>query len=128
MAEPGTHPDTPEQYDETRDPKNPPNSVLQPKVRRVTKLSFLLPLVVLAVVAGILWVFWLGQPPRVRSAEETGDGAAVTGTSGERKPGGINPDPHPDRTTDELKFRGVTGTAGEKDGRRLYDPRIEKKN
>ena len=106
MAEPRTQRDTPEQYSETRDPKNPPNSVLRPEVRKVTTRSFLWPLIVLAVVAGILWVFWLGQPPRVRSAEETGNGAASIGTSGERKPGGDNPDPKPDSTKEELEFRG----------------------
>ena len=80
--------------------------LLQPDVRRVTTWSFLLPLIALAVVAGILWVFWLGQPPRVPSAEESGVPTAVTGTSGEPKPGGINPDPKPDSTKEELEFRG----------------------
>jgi hypothetical protein len=111
MAEPRDR-NAAEQYSETRDPKNPPNSVVQPEVGRATRWGFLLPLVVLTVVAGLLWVFWLGQPPRVRSAEETGPGAAVAGTSGERTPGGNNPDPKYDRTEKELKFRGV-GTSGE---------------
>ena len=118
MAEPRSD-RTPEQYEETTNPRNPPNSVLQPAVRRTTRWSFLLPLIVLTVVAGILWVFWSGQPPRVRDADDTGDRAAVTGMAGERTPGGINPDPDYDRTEDELKFRGVTGTSGENHGPRL---------
>lgn len=125
MAEPRNHRDTPEQYDETRDPKNPPNSVLNPQVRRTTTRSFLWPLIVLTVVAGLLWVFWLRQPPSVRSAEETGIRTTATGTSDERTPGGINTDPDHARTEDELKFRGVTGTSGEKDGARLHDSRVE---
>ena len=100
MAETRNH-DTPEQYDETRDPRNPPNSVLNPEVRKTATRSFLWPLVVLTVVAGLLWVFWSGQPPRVRDADDTGDRAAVTN----------NPDPDHARTEDELTFRGVTGTS-----------------
>lgn len=127
MAEPRNH-DTPEQYDETRNPRNPPNSVLNPTVRRATTRSFLWPLVVLTVVAGLLWVFWSGQPPRVRDTEETGDRAAATSGAHENTPGGHNPDPDHARTKDELEFRGVTGTSGEKEGARLIDPRVEKKN
>jgi hypothetical protein len=125
MAEPRNR-NTPEQYDETRDPKNPPNSVLNPQVRRTTTRSFLWPLIVLTIVAGIMWVFWLGQPPRVRSAEETGILTTATGTAGARtQGGGVNTDPDHARTEDELKFRGVTGTSGEKEGPRLQDSRVD---
>ena len=72
----------------------------------MTTWSFLLPLIALALVAGVMWVFWLGQPPRVRSTEETGNQGTVIGTSGETKPGGHNPDQKPDSTKEELEFRG----------------------
>ena len=104
MAEPRDR-HTPE-YNETTDPRNPPNSVLQPEVRRFTTWSFVLPLVALAFVAGILWVFWLGQPPRPRDANRTGTPTEAVGTAGERKPGGANPNPKPDSTKEELEFRG----------------------
>ncbi len=94
-------------------------------MRRTTTRSFVWPLVVLTVVAGLLWVFWLRQPPTVRDAGDTGDRAAVTGMAGERTPGGINPDPDYARTEDELKFRGVTGTSGDHHGPVLHDRRVE---
>jgi hypothetical protein len=125
MAEPHN---TAEQYEETTDPRNPPNSVLRPDVRRATTWSFLLMLIVSTVIAGLLWVFWLGQPGHVRDADDTGNGTNVTGTSGERTPGGINPDPSYNRTEDELKFRGVTGMAGEKNGARLQETQSDGKN
>ena len=124
MAEPRNH-DTPEQYEETRDPRNPPNSVLNPEVRRTTTRSFVWPLIVLTVVAGLLWVFWLRQPPSVRDADDTGDRAAVTGVADERTPGGTNTDPDHARTEDELQFRGVTGTSGEQHGPVLHDRRVQ---
>jgi hypothetical protein len=94
-------------------------------VRKTATRSFLWPLVVLTVVAGLLWVFWSGQPPRVRDADDTGDRAAVTSTAGEETPGGSNPDPDHARTEDELKFRGVTGTSGEQHGPVLHDRRVQ---
>jgi hypothetical protein len=107
MAEPRTHHDGPEHYDETRNPRNPPNSVLQPEVRRATTRSFLLPLVVLAVIAGILWVVFAGQSPRNRDARDN-DVPTMQGTSGQDEPGkgGVNPDPKADDTKDEVEFRG----------------------
>src|SRR4051812_18096067 len=62
MAEPSNRNTTPERYEETHDPKNPPNSVLHPEVRRTARWSFLLPVIVLAIVAALLWVYWSGQP------------------------------------------------------------------
>jgi hypothetical protein len=105
MAEPRDR-HTAEQYNETRDPKNPPNSVVQPEVGRATRWGFLLPLVVLTVVAGILWVFWLSRPPRRPDANRTGTPTEAIGTAGERTPGGVNPGPRPDSTKEELEFRG----------------------
>lgn len=107
MAEPRTHHDTPEQYEETQDPRNPPNSVLQPEVRRATTRTFLLPLVVLAIIAGILWMVFAGQAPRNRDARDP-NAPAIQGTSGQEDPGkgGTNPDPTPGDTKDEVEFRG----------------------
>lgn len=106
MDEPRIRRDTPEQYDETTDPRNPPNSVLSPNVRSATTWSVFLPLVVLTIVAGLLWVFWLGQPPHRRDAKDIGPGTSAVGTSGKKTPGGFNPDPKPDNTQDEIEFRG----------------------
>lgn len=107
MAEPRMHQDSPEQYSETRDPRNPPNSVLQPEVRKATTRSFLLPLVVLTLIAGLLWVFWLGRGPDTRNAEETGAPTSTVGTSGEEPGrGGFDTTPNHGDTKDEIEFRG----------------------
>ncbi len=104
MAEPRTRRDTPEHYNETR-AKTPPDDVVRPEVGRLTRWTFVLPLVVLTVVFGLLWVFWLGQPPRPRDANQTGNPTEAIGTAGERTPGGENPDPKPGSTKEELEFR-----------------------
>jgi hypothetical protein len=108
MAEPSNRNTTPERYEETHDPKNPPNSVLHPEVRRTARWSFLLPVIVLAIVAALLWVYWSGQPGRPREAQRTNDQNTLVGTSGERTPGGKNTDPNFGSTQDEIKYRGAT--------------------
>ncbi len=110
MAEARHHSNTPEQYEVTREPTNPPNDVVQPEVGRATRWAFLFPIVILAIIAGLLWVYYTGQPPQLRSAEDTGDRAGVVGTSGQETPGGIDPNPKFDRTESELKYRGATSS------------------
>ena len=105
------------QYDETVDPKNPPNSVLQPAARTAALTSYLGGIVVLFVVIGLALVYWtasgrrIAQDPGERADTEARDNAEV-GTAGERdpnlaSPGGFSADPRPGDTSDELKFRGA---------------------
>src|SRR5690348_17538106 len=88
MAEPSYRNSTPERYEETRDPKNPPNSVLQPEVRRGARWSFLIPIIILAILAGGFWMYWKGQPARPVEAQRAEDVGKSVGTSGEKTPGG----------------------------------------
>jgi hypothetical protein len=94
---------TPERYEETRNPKNPPNSVLRPQVRSVALYWYLGSVVAVFVLVGVAVIFWMAAHPRptADAAEEK-----MVGTSGYRVDGGHNPDPRPKNTRDELKFRG----------------------
>jgi hypothetical protein len=105
------------QYDETVDPKNPPNSVLQPAARTAALASYLGGIVVLFVIVGLALVYWsasgrrIAQDPGERVADAARDNAEV-GTAGERdpnlsSPGGGSADPRPGDTRDELEFRGA---------------------
>jgi len=98
MAEPGSD-DTPRRYDETTQPQNPPNSVLNRNARRAAVLSYFVPVVVLFVVIGIALVYWSNQPERSRS--DARDRAAV-GTVG-RTDGG-QPEPKADSPREEIKY------------------------
>ena len=114
MAEPHNEGQTPERYEETVDPRNPPNSVLNDSVRRTALRSYLGPLVALFIVVGLGLVYWANRGPVFDGVEEGRVG--TTGeisidTVGERgnaeTPGGINPDPRPDSTREEREFRGL---------------------
>ena len=117
MAEPQNEPHTPEHYEETTDPKNPPNSVLNAGVRRTALRSYLGPLVVLLFVAGIALVYWANRGPVVPDPDDR-EQIGTSGAGGERPapfgvpsnrddtPGGFNPDPRPDSTADEVRSRG----------------------
>lgn len=100
MAEPGSN-DTPRRYEETTEPQNPPNSVLNRDARRAAVLSYFVPVVVLFVVIGVALVYWSNQPAHSRS--EAPDQAEV-GTAG-RTDGG-QPEPKADSPRDEIKYRG----------------------
>jgi hypothetical protein len=91
----------PEQYGETFDPKNPPNSVLRPEVRKAAFWAYIGPLIIIVVVLGIALLYW-------STRDNTGDTTEPTvGTSGENPgQGGTNPDPTPDSTKDETEYRG----------------------
>src|SRR5438128_2238644 len=85
-----------EQYHEDpAAPQNPPNSVLNRRVRRGTFWLYLGPLVALFAAVGFA-IFYLTTRPPDRGAQ----GEKVwnaTGTTGEIKPGGHSPDPVPER-------------------------------
>jgi hypothetical protein len=118
MAEPLNDRPTPEHYEETTDPKNPPNSVINPAVRRKALRSYLGPLVVFFLVVGIGLIYWANRPPLV-SGDQDGRQIGTSGEAGARidmvgergnrddTPGGVNPDPRPESTADELRNRGV---------------------
>ena len=105
------------------EPSNSSDDVVRPEVGRAALWSFLSPIIMLAVVAGFLWLYWRGQPPHVRSAEETGNPSAVVGTSGNTTPGGIDTEPDYRRTVDELAYRGVTSS---RDAREKFELRSSK--
>jgi hypothetical protein len=112
MAEPQDGRQTPEQYEETQDPRNPPNSVVNRDVRRTALRIYLGPLVALFIVIGLALLYWANRGPVYNDPQDgvgtTGDRQDVVGERGnDATPGGINPDPRPDSTQDELKFRGV---------------------
>jgi hypothetical protein len=109
MAEPSNGNTTPEHYEETRDARNPPNSVLHPEVRRRARWSFLIPILILAIIAGLSWLYWHGQPAHDREAQRTEDQNTLVGTSGKETPGGHNALPSFGSTQDEIKFRGELG-------------------
>jgi hypothetical protein len=91
-------------YDETRDPKNPPNSVLAPRARSAALRWFVGSLVVFFLLIGVALVFWNAANPRP-SVEEQRE--AAVGTSGYYSTeGGHDPIRRPRSTRDELKFRG----------------------
>jgi hypothetical protein len=118
MAEPFNDRQTPERYEETTDPKNPPNSVVNPAVRSTALRSYLGPLVVFFLVAGIGLIYWANRPPLV-TGDQDGQQIGTSGNADERQdiigergnsddtPGGSNPAPRPGSTADELRHRGV---------------------
>lgn len=91
-------------------PQNPPNSVVNPRVRRAAFWTYLGPLLILFLVVGVALVYWTGRTP-----EGDGDDEPIPearGTTGEQPqsretPGGHNPDRRPDNAREEEKFRGV---------------------
>ena len=117
MAEPQNDRQTPERYEETTDPKNPPASVVNKGVRSAALRSYLGPLVVFFVVVGLALIYWANRAP-VRPDSEDQQQIGTSGvpddrldTVGERgnrddTSGGFDPAPRPDSTADELKFRG----------------------
>jgi len=101
MAEQGSN-NTPRRYEETTEPQNPPNSVLNKDARRAAVLSYFVPVVVLFVVIGIALVYWSNQPEH----SQIGDGDRTEiGTAG-RTDGGAQPESRPDSASDEIKYRG----------------------
>ena len=91
-------------YADTRDPKNPPNSVLAPQARSAALRWFIGSLVVFFLLIGVALVFWSAANPRPSLREQRED---VVGASGYYSTeGGHDPVRRPRSTSDELKFRG----------------------
>jgi hypothetical protein len=108
---------TPERYEETNHPRNPPNSVVNRDVRSAALRAYIGPLIALFVVVGLALIYWANRGPVYTDPH---DGVGTTGHDvvGERgndndTPGGSDPAPRPDSTRDELQFRGgdTAGTA-----------------
>jgi hypothetical protein len=124
MAEPLNDGRTPERYEETTDPRNPPNSVANEAVRSMALRAYLGPLIALFVVVGLALIYWANRAP-VRDGA-LGDTIGTTGersldVAGERgndvdSPGGTDPSPRPDSTRDELESRGVGSPAADLPG------------
>jgi hypothetical protein len=90
------------QYEETRDPKNPPNSVVRPEVRKTALWVYLAPIVLGCVVVGIAAMYWSTRGPAPNA-----DTTRTIGTVGDGStPGGHDPDPRPDDTRAEVEYRG----------------------
>jgi hypothetical protein len=94
-------------------PQNPPNSVVNRDVRRTALRTYLLPIIALFVVVGLTLVYWASRPPAVEREANLPprEDANVAGTAGERNPdetspGGHEPQPAPESTSDELEHRG----------------------
>jgi len=58
MAEPRNDWARPERYEDTVDPHNPPNSVLQPNVGSTALWAYLGPIVALFIIIGIALIYW----------------------------------------------------------------------
>lgn len=91
--------------DETHAPQNPPNSVLNPRVRRAALWTYLGPLVAFFVAVGVALFYFATRPPDRETKDE--NVWNVTGTAGEVAPGGHSPDPVPASPEKEIEERGV---------------------
>jgi hypothetical protein len=96
-------------------PQNPPQSVVNPDVRRTALRTYLGPIVALFVIAGLALLYWTTRPQVTeREANQINrDDANVAGTAGERNPdeespGGFDPQRTPESTRDEIEHRGGT--------------------
>lgn len=93
-----------DRYDDTHDPKNPPQAVTQPRARNAALVSFVGSLVVFFALVGVALLFWTVAHPRPAAREGMEN---VVGTSGYYSTeGGHDPVRRPGSTRDELKFRG----------------------
>lgn len=91
-------------YEDTNDPKNPPNSVMRPKARSMALWGFVGSLVAFFALVGVALLFWTVSHPRPSAEEER---ERIVGTSGYYSTeGGHDPVRRPHSTRDELKFRG----------------------
>ena len=91
------------QYGETVDPKNPPNSVLRPEVRRATLSTFLGGIIVFFAIVGAALIYWTASNRHIDpdpGAREQQNQDQV-GTAGNQ----------PDSTRDEIEFRGADGSS-----------------
>jgi hypothetical protein len=95
--------ETPPHYDETSQPQNPPNSIVNKGARRAFLTSYFAPLIVLFVIAGLGLIYWSNRGPSEPDRDTTHTGV---GTTGENGPGAFDPRPRASNTKDEIEFRG----------------------
>jgi len=116
MAYPQDENRTPERYEDTVDPRNPPNSVTNRDVRGAALKSYLGPVVALFVIVGLALVYWANRGPVYNETTDrtsigtSGDGSDINAI-GERgndtdTPGGFDPQNRPGSTRDEIDRRG----------------------
>jgi hypothetical protein len=102
MAEPNGHADS-------NAPRNPPESVANPAVRRSALRAYLVPLVVFFAGVGLVLAFWLAvRPATTREvAEPSAEGTTGTERADVRAdtPGGGNPERTPSNARDETQER-----------------------
>ena len=92
---------TPEQYEETVTPANPPGATAGAATVVAGMWYYLAP-VVLIVAVVLMAIFYWGDRDDARDQEVV----PTTGITDESTPGGGSADPTPDNTKDESEFRG----------------------
>lgn len=90
----------PEHYEETVDPKNPPASTGAAPAVVAGMWYYLAPLGILILTLVLAFAYWGNRDTRLVEP------VAPTTGQGQELPGGQNPDPKPESTEDELRFRG----------------------
>ena len=92
---------TPEQYEETVAPANPPQATAGPATVVAGMWYYLGPIALIVVVALMALFYWGDRDDARDDAVEP-----TTGLSDEKTPGGGNPAPEPDSTKNESEFKG----------------------
>jgi hypothetical protein len=90
----------PEQYEETVHPSNPPASTGAAPAIVVGLWYYLAPLAIVILMIAFVLIYWEDRNDIKQQVEPT------TGVVDEVKPGGIDPNPKPRTTEDEIDFRG----------------------
>jgi hypothetical protein len=91
---------TPEQYEETVAPANPPQATAGPATVVAGMWYYLGPIALIVVVTLMALFYWGRDDSRDDAVEPT------TGLSDEKTPGGGNPAPEPDSSKDENELKG----------------------
>ena len=91
---------TPEQYEETVTPENPPIATAGPASVVAGMWYYLAPAALVVVILLFALFYWGDRDEPADDVEPT------TGISDEQTPGGNNPDPQPNKTKDESEYRG----------------------
>jgi hypothetical protein len=91
---------TPEQYEETVAPANPPQATAGPATVVAGMWYYLGPIALIVVVILMALFYWGRDDSRDDGVEPT------TGISDEKTPGGGNPAPEPNSTKDESESKG----------------------